>query len=54
MYPPIVAHTKGTLKVSDTHTIAYSLYGNPKVSLRPGWTPRCWPIQALHHRLLPL
>ena len=30
MYPPLTAHTKGTLKVSDTHTIAYSLYGNPK------------------------
>lgn len=29
MFPPIVAYEIGSLKVSDIHTIAYSLYGNP-------------------------
>lgn len=29
MFPPIVAYEVGSLKVSDIHTIAYSLYGNP-------------------------
>ena len=29
MYPPLDAYKKGTLKVSDIHTIAYSCYGNP-------------------------
>ena len=29
-YPPIKAYKSGMLKVSDIHTIAYSLYGNPK------------------------
>jgi hypothetical protein len=30
MYPPIQPYEKGMLKVSDIHTIAYSVYGNPK------------------------
>lgn len=30
MFPPITAYEVGSLKVSDIHTIAYSLYGNPK------------------------
>jgi hypothetical protein len=30
LYPPIKAFEKGTLKVSDIHTIAYSQYGNPE------------------------
>jgi hypothetical protein len=30
LYPPIKAFDKGTLKVSDIHTIAYSQYGNPE------------------------
>jgi hypothetical protein len=29
MYPPIQPYEKGMLKVSDIHTIAYSVYGNP-------------------------
>ena len=29
-YPKIDAYEKGTLKVSEIHTVAYSLYGNPK------------------------
>lgn len=29
-YPPIQPYEKGMLKVSDIHTIAYSVYGNPK------------------------
>ena len=29
LYPPIQPFNKGTLKVSDIHTIAYSQYGNP-------------------------
>lgn len=29
MYPPISHYFKGMLKVSDVHSIAYSLYGNP-------------------------
>lgn len=29
LYPPITAYEKGFLKVSNIHTIAYSLYGNP-------------------------
>jgi hypothetical protein len=29
-FPPIAAYEKGMLKVSDIHTIAYSVYGNPK------------------------
>jgi len=30
LYPPLQPYFKGSLKVSDVHTIAYSLYGNPK------------------------
>ena len=30
MYPPITPYEKGMLKVSNVHTIAYSVYGNPK------------------------
>jgi len=30
MYPPIAPYEKGMLKVSNVHTIAYSVYGNPK------------------------
>ena len=30
MFPPIQPYEKGTLKVSDVHTIAYSVYGNPQ------------------------
>ena len=29
LYPEIEPYQKGTLKVSDVHTIAYALYGNP-------------------------
>ena len=29
-YPPIKAYHKGMLQVSSKHSIAYSLYGNPK------------------------
>lgn len=29
-FPPIQPYEKGMLKVSDIHTIAYSVYGNPK------------------------
>lgn len=29
LYPPIEAHYKGMLRVSDIHSIAYSEYGNP-------------------------
>lgn len=29
MFPPIIAYEVGSLKVSNIHTIAYSLYGNP-------------------------
>lgn len=29
LYPPIKPYFKGSLKVSDIHTIAYSQYGNP-------------------------
>jgi hypothetical protein len=30
LYPPIQPREKRRLRVSDKHTIAYSLYGNPK------------------------
>lgn len=30
LYPPIQAYSKGMLRVSDIHSIAYSEYGNPK------------------------
>jgi hypothetical protein len=30
MFPKIEAYQKGLLKVSDIHSIAYSVYGNPK------------------------
>ena len=29
LYPPINPSFEGFLKVSDVHTIAYSIYGNP-------------------------
>lgn len=29
-YPPIASYEQGTIKVSDIHTVAYSMYGNPK------------------------
>lgn len=34
MFPPITAYEVGLLKVSDIHTIAYTLYGNPTGLLR--------------------
>lgn len=30
LFPPIKAYKKGMLRVSNVHSIAYSLYGNPK------------------------
>lgn len=29
LFPPVQAYYKGMMKVSDIHTIAYSIYGNP-------------------------
>eukprot|EP00898_Chlorokybus_atmophyticus_P005060 jgi/Chlat1/5555/Chrsp369S05403 len=61
LYPTSVAHAKGTLRVSEVHTLYYEVHGNPQgqpiAFLHGGPAAGCWPnhsrfFDPQHYRIV--